>query len=178
MSQGREAGFILAIPHGIRVWEVFLSELAQSLTAFSIPPPDKKVDKARFATAWARLAAEGAAQSAEDRVLSGTHELAARYPDKPVQGSEFEDVDILIGQAMAAEEPMHAEMRTLVEKVGGTYERGPLKAKARILEKCYRRVSARANQLLLRKRTIVFTRPARTKILSFIHLVTRFLTLA
>ena len=96
---------------------------------------DKAEDKKKFEKAWRRLSAE--ADGVEARVLTGAAELARRYPEKPKQLNTFEDVDALIVEAEAANEPMHIAMRELVEGVGGNYDRGPLKKKPRILEKMY-----------------------------------------
>jgi hypothetical protein len=96
---------------------------------------DKAEDKEKFEKAWRRLSAE--ADGVEARVLAGAAELARRYPEKPKQLNTFEDVDALIVEAEAANEPMHVAMRELVEGVGGNYDRGPLKKKPRILEKMY-----------------------------------------
>ena len=96
---------------------------------------DKAEDKEKFEKAWRRLSAE--ADGVQTRVLKGAAELARRYPEKPKQHNTFDDVDALILEAEAANEPMHVAMRELVEGVGGNYDRGPLKKKPRILEKMY-----------------------------------------
>ena len=69
--------------------------------------------------------------------MTGARLLAQRYPEKPKQLNKFENVDDLIAEAKATEEPMHEAMRALVEGVGGAYDRGPLKKKERVLEKMY-----------------------------------------
>jgi len=96
---------------------------------------DKNEDKLKFQTTWRNLSEES--PGAEDRALAGARALAQRYSEKPKQLNTFEDVDDLIAEAKAAEEPMHTAMRNLVEGVGGTYDQGPLKKKERCLEKMY-----------------------------------------
>ena len=64
-------------------------------------------------------------EGVEKRVLTGAAELARRYPEKPKQLNTFDDVDELIKEAEAANEPMHVAMRTLVEGVGGDYGEQP-----------------------------------------------------
>ena len=94
---------------------------------------DKVEDRGKFRRAWIRLA--GVDAGAEERVLRGAAELANQYPARPRQLNEIHDVDHLLDEAKAAEEEMHVVMRKLVEGVGGSYDKGPLKKKGRVVEK-------------------------------------------
>jgi len=71
------------------------------------------------------------------RVRRAAAELARRFAEKPKQLNTFESVDDLIAEAEASNDALHAAMRHLVESVGGTYDRGPLKRRERIEEKMY-----------------------------------------
>ena len=73
----------------------------------------------------------------EERVLSSARKLASRYHSAAKQDQSIHSVDELLAMAALREEEFHATMRDFVEGIGGLYDRGPLKQKARIKEKMY-----------------------------------------
>ena len=95
----------------------------------------KAEDRCKFEKEWARLASEVA--GSEERVLSCACKLASRYQSTAKQTTSNNSVDDLLAMAALAEEEFHTTMRRFVEGIGGLYDRGPLKQKARVKEKMY-----------------------------------------
>lgn len=78
-------------------------------------------------------------------MLASALKLAAQYSTRPVQpvvhaerrGEPNWRVDALMADAVKCNGPMHACMKAWVELLGGKYDEGPLKERARVMEKAY-----------------------------------------
>ena len=94
-------------------------------------------DRAAYSEAWG-CCVTASGDAAIDCLLKLSESLAATYAATPRHAALARDAPVVELLDLAAEvgESVHATLKRVVTAAGGTYEEGPLKAKARIQQKC------------------------------------------
>jgi len=101
---------------------------------------DKREDKEKFGVAWQHLVETGGPGD-EKQLLDTLAGLASKtaLPNgkqpTPKHSSKLADVDALLAEADELAPAFHATLRALTERVGGRYQEGPNKSRARAIEK-------------------------------------------